>query len=591
MCSAQAYPGVCAHGREMSFFNYKYTIHALIMNRKLTYTIALGAALALTSCGKKLGQFVADNFKVNPNPLEVVGERVPATVTANVPAKFFEKNAEVTVTPYLVYGDQEVASQPYTYQGEKVRGNNPVINYELGGTVSFPVMYAYKPEMAKSELYLDFAVKQGNKEYVLPRVKVADGVIATATLANAGTVTPAVTPDKFQRVINEKYAADIRFLINQANIRPDQLKSEQIISLQNELIEANNAGNRQIEEINIQSYASPDGALDFNERLAENREKNTQKYLKDQLKKDKITEFGNLTAQFTAEDWEGFQKLVAASNIQDKDLILSVLSMYKDPEQREREIRNLSSVFDQLAEEILPQLRYSRITASVNVIGKSDEQLNKAFNTDPSTLTVDELLYTATLTDDLKRKGAIYTTATRLFPNDYRGFNNLGKVQYQQGDYDAAMASFKKAARINANAPESQMNQGLVALVNDDYRAANTAFGKAAGLNELSPALGLLYLKQGDVKAAVKAFGNDKSNNAALAQILNKDYNAAKGTLAAIANPDATTYYLMAVLGARTGNEQMVTSNLRQAVKLDRKYATQAANDLEFARYNISKAL
>ncbi|WP_301707140.1 tetratricopeptide repeat protein, partial [uncultured Duncaniella sp.] len=288
---------------------------------------------------------------------------------------------------------------------------------------------------------------------------------------------------------------------------------------------------------------------------------------------------------------EGFQKLVAASNIQDKDLILSVLSMYKDPEQREREIRNLSSVFDQLAEEILPQLRYSRITASVNVIGKSDEQLNKAFNTDPSTLTVDELLYTATLTDDLKRKGAIYTTATRLFPNDYRGFNNLGKVQYQQGDYDAAMASFKKAARINANAPESQMNQGLVALVNDDYRAANTAFGKAAGLNELSPALGLLYLKQGDVKAAVKAFGNDKSNNAALAQILNKDYNAAKGTLAAIANPDATTYYLMAVLGARTGNEQMVTSNLRQAIKLDRKYATQAANDLEFARYNISKAL
>ena len=346
-----------------------------------------------------------------------------------------------------------------------------------------------------------------------------------------------------------------------------------------------------IEEINIQSYASPEGGIDLNTRLAQNRETNTTDYVNKQLKKDNITEFGELTANFTPEDWEGFQKLVAASNIQDKDLILSVLSMYKDPEQREREIRNLSSVFDQLAEEILPQLRYSRITASVNVIGKSDDQLNKAFDTDPSTLTVDELLYTATLTDNLKRKGDIYTAATRLFPNDYRGFNNLGKVQYQQGDYDAAMASFKKAARLNANAPESQMNQGLVALVNDDYRAANTAFGKAAGLNELSPALGLLYLKQGDVKAAVKAFGNDKSNNAALAQILNKDYNAAKGTLAAIANPDATTYYLMAILGARTGNEQMVTSNLRQAVKLDRNYAAKAANDLEFARYNITKAL
>ncbi|MDE6370152.1 MAG: tetratricopeptide repeat protein, partial [Duncaniella sp.] len=213
------------------------------------------------------------------------------------------------------------------------------------------------------------------------------------------------------------------------------------------------------------------------------------------------------------------------------------------------------------------------------------------FISDRSTLTDDELLYTATLTDDLGRQKDIYTAATRLFPNDYRGYNNLGKIQYQQGDYDAAMASFKKAARIDANSPESQMNQGLVALVNDDLRAANASFGKAAGLEELSPALGLLYLKEGDVKAAVKAFGNDKSNNAALAQILNKDYNKAKGTLAAVPSPDATTYYLMAVLGARTGNEQMVTSNLRQAVKLDKALAAQAANDLEFARYNISGVL
>ena len=588
MCSAQAYPGVCAHGREMSFFNYKYTIHALIMNRKLTYTIALGAALALTSCGKKLGQFVADNFKVNPNPLEVVGERVPATVTANVPAKFFEKNAEVTVTPYLVYGDQEVASQPYTYQGEKVRGNNPVINYELGGTVSFPVMYAYKPEMAKSELYLDFAVKQGNKEYVLPRVKVADGVIATATLANAGTVTPAVTPDKFQRVINEKYAADIRFLINQANIRPDQLKSEQIISLQNELIEANNAGNRQIEEINIQSYASPDGALDFNERLAENREKNTQKYLKDQLKKDKITEFGNLTAQFTAEDWEGFQKLVAASNIQDKDLILSVLSMYKDPEQREKEIRNLSSVFEQLADQILPQLRYSRIAASINVIGKSDAEIMEAFDKDASTLTVDEILYAATLTDDNAKRMKIYETAARLYPNDYRTYNNLGMTQFQAGDYAAAKRSFEKASKLAPASNESKMNQGLVALVNKDYTKARQDFGSAAGAEGLNDALGVYYLTQGDNAAAVKAFGNSKSNNAALAQILTKEYSKAKSTLAGISTPDATTYYLMAVVGARTNNEQMLANNLRQAVKLDNSMLNRAKNDLEFANFNLS---
>ncbi len=561
------------------------------MNKFSGFALFIGSAMLLTGCNKKMNQFSADYFSTNPNPLEVVGTHVPATVTGHIPAKFFVKNATVSVTPVLVYGSTEEMASPMTFQGEKVRGNNPVVSYDNGGTVTIPVNYLYQPAMQKSELYLNFTVNQKGKQYVLPRVKVANGVVATAALANAGTLIPATADDKFQRIINEKYSADIHFLINQANLRESELKSDEVLRLHRDLRAAASDDARQIEEINIQSYASPEGGIDLNTRLAQNREINTSKYLTNALKKDKVTEFGELTANFTPEDWEGFQKLVAASNIQDKDLILSVLSMYKDPEQREREIRNLSSVFDQLADEILPQLRYSRITASVNVIGKSDDEINQAYNTDPSTLTVDELLYAATLTDDLGRKKDIYTAATRLFPNDYRGFNNLGKVQYQQGDYDAAMASFKKAARIDANAPESQMNQGLVALVNDDLRAANNAFGKAAGLDDLSPALGLLYLKQGDVKAAVKAFGNDKSNNAALAQILNKDYSTAKSTLAAIAAPDATTYYLTAILGARTGNEQMVTSNLRQAVKLDKSLAAQAANDLEFARYNISKAL
>ena len=561
------------------------------MKKALGLTIATAAMIVVSGCSKKMNQFSADYFNCNPNPLEVVGTQVPATVTGNVPAKFFVKNATVTVTPVLVYGNYQTAGTPVKYQGEKVRGNDPVISYDLGGSVVIPANFAYTPEMIKSELYLEFNVEQGKKQYVLPRVKVADGVVATAALANAGTVDPAIAPDKFQRIINEKYSADIRFLINQANIRPAELKTSQIEAFNKDLQEAHADTSRVIKELNISSYASPDGSLAFNTQLAERREDNTTAYLEKQLKKDKITEFGELTAQFTPEDWEGFQKLVAASNIQDKDLILSVLSMYKDPEIREREIRNLSTVFDQLADEILPQLRYSRITASVNVIGKSDAEINKAFDTDPSTLTVDEILYAATLTDDLNRKKAIYTAATNLYPNDYRGFNNLGKVLYQQGDYDAAMASFKKAQRIAPNAPETQMNQGLVALVNDDFRAANQAFGKAGGVPELGSALGVYYLQQGDVNAAVKAFGNDKSNNAALAQILSKDYSKAKSTLAAIQTPDATTYYLMAVLGARTNNDQMVTSNLRQAIKLDNKLAKQAAKDLEFSRFNLSGVL
>lgn len=561
------------------------------MNSKHLMLLAATGAVMLTGCSKKLNQFQADYFTVNPNPLEVVGDRVPATVTARVPAKFFVKNAQVTVTPYLCFNGQEVASQPYAFQGEKVRGNAPVINYDNGGTVTIPVMYEYQPDMMKSELELAFDVRQGNKQYVLPRVKVAKGVVATAALADAATVTPALAHDKFQRIINEKYNADIHFLINQANIRDGQVKSSEMLALNQQIKNASGDKTREIEEINISSYASPEGSLDLNTRLAENREKNTSAYLKNQLKKDNVTEFGELTANFTPEDWEGFQKLVAASNIQDKELILSVLSMYKDPEQREREIRNLSSIFDQLADQILPRLRKSRITASINVIGKSDQEILDLYSSNPSALSADELLYAATLVDDNGDKMKIYETAARLYPNDYRAFNDLGLTQYVAGNYDAAKGNFAKATRLAPEAAEPQMNLGLISLMNKDYRQANQKFGAAAGLEELNDAMGTYYLMTGDANAAVKAFGNAKTNNAALAQILAKDYSKAKSTLAGVTAPNAMTYYITAILGARTNNDTMVNNNLRQAVKLDRSLADKAAKDLEFQNFNISAIL
>ena len=561
------------------------------MNSKNILLLAASGALLLTGCSKKLNQFQADYFTVNPNPLEVVGDRVPATVTARVPAKFFVKNAQVTVTPYLCFNGQEVASQPYSFQGEKVRGNAPVINYENGGSVTIPVMYEYQPDMMKSELELAFDVRQGNKQYVLPRVKVANGVVATAALADASTVTPALAPDKFQRIINEKYNADIHFLINQANVRDGQLKSDEMIALNQQIKDASGDASRQIEEINISSYASPEGSLDLNTRLAESREQNTSAYLKKQLKKDNITEFGELTANFTPEDWDGFQKLVAASNIQDKELILSVLSMYKDPEQREREIRNLSSIFDQLADQILPQLRKSRITASINVIGKSDQEILDLLRSNPKSLNADEILYAATLVDGNAEKMKVYDTAAELYPNDYRAFNDLGLTQYVAGDYDAAKSNFTKATRLAPNATEPQMNLGLISLLNKDYRQANQKFGAAAGLEDLNDAMGTYYLMTGDANAAVKAFGNAKTNNAALAQILSKDYSKAKSTLAGVTAPNAMTYYLTAILGARTNNDTMVNNNLRQAVKLDRSLADKAAKDLEFQNFNISAIL
>lgn len=548
----------------------------------------MGAMLVMTGCSKKMGQFKADYFTTNPNPLEVVGTSVPATVSGNIPAKFFKKNAEVTVTPVLVYAGTESTSAPVAFQGEKVRGNASVINYNRGGNMTIPVNFAYTPDMMKSELYLNFDVKQGKKQYVLPRVKVADGVIATAALADAGSVNPALAPDKFQRIINEKYKADILFLINVANLRENQLNSDAMKAWNEAVRNANADTSRVIEELNISSFASPDGPYAFNTQLAEKREKNTKGYLEKTLAKENITEFGELTAQFTPEDWEGFQKLVEASNIQDKDLILSVLKMYKDPEVRDREIRNMSNVFDELAKTILPQLRYSRLTASINVIGKSDAEINQYFNTNPSALNVDELLYAATLTEDNGRKMKIYEAATRIYPQDFRGFNNLGMTQYIAKNYAAAQKSFQQAAKLAPQSAEAQMNLGLVSLLNQDYAAANRSFGNAGGLKELNDALGVFYLKQGDAAAAVKAFGDSKSNNAALSQILTKDYSKAKNTLSAVKNPDATTYYLMAILGARTNNSQMLSSNLAQAIKLDNSFAKIAANDLEFAKFNIS---
>ncbi len=560
------------------------------MYRKLFYLASLTVALSLTSCGKKLGQFSADYFTVNPNPLDVVGEKVPARVSARIPAKFFVKNAEVTVTPTLVFNGQEVSSQSYSFQGEKVRGNNPVISYEYGGTATIPVDFAYNPDMAQSDLMLNFAVTQGNKRYVLPAVKVANGVVATAAMADVKSVTPAIGADAFQRIINEKYAADIMFLVNQANIRASQLSTDAIKELQREILEANGDTSRRLQEINISSYASPEGGVAFNTRLAQQREENTRSYMERQLNRDRITEFGELTAQFTPQDWEGFQRLVAQSNIQDKDLILNVLSMYSDPEQREREIRNLSDVFEQLAEQILPQLRYSRITASIDVIGKSDAEIMRLLESNPSQLNVEEILYAATLTNDNERKLAIYDKAARLFPNDYRTFNNLGMAQYVAGDYSAAQANFSRAASMG-NHPEPQMNLGLIEMLNGNYNKANQYFGSAAGVDELGNALGVYYLKQGDAAAAVNAFGSSRTNNAALAQILARDYSRAKTTLASVETPDATTYYLMAILGARTNNENMLVTNLRQAVRLDSSLAKRAVKDLEFANYNLSRAL
>ncbi len=562
------------------------------MNRKLIYLTLAGGCVLLTGCNKKLGQFSSDYFRTNPTPLATVGERVPGTVTGAIPAKFMVKNAKVTAIPVLQWntmtGTGEATAQPVVFQGEDVRANGQVVDWVNGGSVSIPFNMAYRPEMAVSDLYLDFNVDQNGKTYKLPRVKVGYGVVATSTFANAKTVTPAVAPDGFQKVISQKYSADIHFLINQANIRANQVDKADYIDLNRRLMEANQAANQEIAGITVNSYASPEGSLEFNTNLAEKREKNTTNYVEGQLKRDKISEFGELTSSFTPEDWEGFEKLVEKSNIQDKDLILSVLRMYPDPQDREREIRNMSSVFNELADQILPQLRYSRVMATINTIGKSDQELVNLFNTDPQKLTEEEILYVATLTDDNMKKMEIYNRAAELHPKDYRAYNNLGDTQFIAGDYSGAVANWQQALRLNPQAKEPVMNLGLAAMMNGDMAKANEYFGSAAGVPESADALGTLYLAQGDIQKAINAFGDTKSNNAAVAQIMARNYSEATSILNNVKSPNADTYYLKAVAAARTHNNTEVVQQLQKAVRLNPALLKRAQNDLEFKGINLS---
>ena len=551
------------------------------MNKKfLLPFFVLAAILTLSSCSNKLKPLAEQYIKAEPQPLEAIGGKVPVTINATFPAKWFNKKAVVTVTPVLRYQGGEAWGTSYTYQGEKVKGNNQVIPQKEGANVTMKSSFTYKPEMKKSELYLTFDAKIKNKTVKLPDVKIGEGVIATSELADAATATAAIAADKFQRIIKEAHDANIMFLIQQANIRSSELKTAK--EFNKEVANVNEAANKKISNIEVSAYASPDGGVSLNTTLAENRESNTTKMLSKDLKKAKID--APIDAKYTAQDWEGFQELVSKSNIQDKELILRVLSMYQDPAQREQEIKNISSVYKTLADEILPQLRRSRLTLNYEIIGKSDEEIAKLASSNPSELNVEELLYAATLTNDPAKQEAIYTQATKQFPNDYRAFNNLGKLAYQAGNVDKAESYFKKAASVNAS-PEVNMNLGLISLIKGDKAAAETYFGKAAGTKELGESMGNLYIAQGQYERAVNSFGDSKTNSAALAQILAKDYNKAKNTLANVERPDAYTDYLMAVLGARTNNSSMVTSSLKSAVAKDPSLAKKAATDLEFAKY------
>lgn len=550
-------------------------------NNNLYLTLALASTVAMSSC-KKLGELSADNFTVVPSPMETVSGTVPVTINGRFPEKYMKKKAVVTVTPVLKYDGGQVSGQSETFQGEKVEGNAQTINYKVGGNYTMKNTFSYVDDMAISELYLTFDAKVGKRTVTVPEVKVADGVIATSELLSLtlASASGSIAPDAYQRIIKQQKDAQIKFLIQQANIRNSELKSTSVQDFIQTLreIKADQKGYA-LENIEISAYASPDGGVKLNTGLAENREKNTNKYIEEQLKQEEIDT--NVDSKYTAQDWEGFQELVQASNIQDKDVILRVLSMYKDPEERETQIRNLSAAFKELADEILPELRRSRLTINYNIIGRSDDEIMAQYKEDASKLSLEELLYAASLTNDDAEKADIYKTAARMYPNDFRATNNLAVLAYKSGDKAAAQQYLNQIA--SNNAPEIAVNSALVALSNGDVEKAETLLAKGNGATTYNEALGNLYIAKGNYAQAVSAFGDTKSNSAALAQILNKDYNAAQNTLAGIEQPDAMTSYLKAIVAARTNQNSTVISNLRDAISKDSSLKEHAAKDLEFS--------
>lgn len=559
------------------------------MQKNVVLFMSAAALLALSSCSSKLGALSADNFSVNPNPLETEAGKVPTTINGKFPEKYMKKKAIVTVTPELRYADGKTAKgNGATFQGEKVAGNNQTIQYKVGGNYTMNTSFDYVPEMQKSDLYLTFDAYVGKKKVNVPEVKVATGVISTSefykkTLASDGA---CIAPDSFQRVKAQKQEAEIKFLINQANLRKSEMKNNSV----KEFVQMLKKINRDKEGLNIKNvevaaYASPEGGVKFNDKLASKRQNTSEKYVKQTLKKTKVST--DIDARYTAQDWDGFQKLVAASNLQDKDVILRVLSMYQDPQEREQQIRNMSAGFRELADGILPELRRSRLIINYETIGRSDDQIKEQYNADPTKLSADELLYAAALEDNADKKEAIYKKTAEIYPNDNRAFNNVAALEFAKGNNDAAKEYLEKAVNAKSDAAEANANKGLVALLEGNTAEAQNHIAKATGANDLNKALGALNIANGKYAQAEQNFNGVNSNTAALAQILNKNYAGAISTLNGVKNKTGVTDYLLAIANARQGNNDAASSYLKSALQKDPSLASYAANDLELI--NVSK--
>jgi tetratricopeptide (TPR) repeat protein len=553
--------------------------------------IFLTLAVAISGCAG-LQKMKDDSSKVKydatPKVLELQNGEVQGTISGTYPQKYFNKNAVVTITPILKYEGGELALDPKKLQGEAVQANDQAIPFEAGGSFTQPVKFTYKDEYMLSDIELKVTAQLKKETLDIGTFKVADGIITTPKLVKITPKTISM-PDKYVQVTSEDKTADIHYLINRAEIRSTELKNDAIKNLNDYIKSVSSSTKDSIKAIEIWSTASPDGPVHLNTKLSESRENSAKDYLKGEIRKQKIKSLEKkddlIKYLTTPEDWDGFKDLMEKSDIKDKDLVLRVLSMYSDPEVREKEIMKISEAFDEIKVKILPELRRSKFTVKVDAIGYSDAELLQLADTNPDTLKLEEILHAASLVQDLNKKAALYKKASDKFPTDVRAKNNLGDVDIQLGKLDSAKVALEAAKAIDNN-DAVKTNMGALALLQGDIATAEELSTAAVGAGDApNYNLGIINIIKGKYDAATGYFGNASEYNAALAKLLSKNYNGAITTIGNSKDESGDAYYLKAILGARTDNSDMVFNNLRTAVGKDMKLKAYAKKDVEFLKY------
>lgn len=551
----------------------------------------LFAAAILSSCGglDKMKEEASNlQYNVTPKVLEMHAGKVKYDIKGDIPAEWFNKKAIVEFTPVYKYEGGEEVLESQTYQGESVEANNKVIGFETGGSMEFLGEFIYQEAMRNGILEMRAVATIKDKTLDMLAVKLADGVISTPLLVMVDPMPIAAT-DNFQRVVSETKEADIHYVIQQSAVRTSELKAEDIKALEDFVKAANTAADQEFKGIEVSSYASPDGPENLNERLSEQRKQSADKYLEKVIGKAKVSKEDAKTLynlKSTAEDWEGFKGLVEKSTIEDKDLILRVLSMYSDPVVREKEIKNISATYKVLADDILPQLRRSEITVKVDKVGYADSVIMDFAVNNPDTLNIEELLYAGKLAEGLETKAAIYKAATVKYPDSFRAFNNLAYVNILQGNLTDAKASLEKANEIKEGDAIITNNLGVIALMEGDKETAKTHFLNATDAgNAVDYNLGIINIMDGEYEAAVNYFQNHKTFNTALAMLLAGKNDSANKTIDVVEKDVPKNYYLKAVINARIGDEGAVMNNLRTAVEKEADLKGMAKTDLEFRNY------